>query len=152
MRNEKLWIFLLVMFFFATSDKTEAQIAVIVNESNSCDNLSTSELERIFLGKITTFSNGDQIVLVQFEPLSKQFYHKVLHKTPMKVRKHWINMVFSGGSGMPPKECSSLDQITKLFADHPGAISFVELSEVLEGMKVVSIDSKLPQDEDYPLK
>jgi len=85
--NKTYITIILFILFFVIIEKIEAQIAVVVNKDNPVENLTSVELKRIYLGRITTFINDEQIMLVQYEPLSEKFYHLLLHKTPMKVRK-----------------------------------------------------------------
>ncbi len=150
--NKTYITIILFILFFVIIEKIEAQIAVVVNKDNPVENLTSVELKRIYLGRITTFINDEQIMLVQYEPLSEKFYHLLLHKTPMKVRKHWISVVFSGGDGTPPKESKTVEQVFKLIKENPGAISFLDLNDVSNEMKLLTIDRKQPQDDEYFFK
>jgi len=77
-------------------------IVVVVNKDNSLEDISTTTLQKIYLGKITIFPNGKHVVLGEFDQCSERFYRILVNKTPMNIRKYWISVVFSGGDGNAP--------------------------------------------------
>ena len=69
-----------------------------------------------------------------------------------KFKKHWISMVFSGKSAVPPKQFRDEDELKTFVSKTPGAIAFINLSKVDKRVKVLSIDGKKPGDKNYKLK
>ncbi|NQV17265.1 MAG: hypothetical protein HQ534_01800 [Armatimonadetes bacterium] len=152
MTKTKYGILLVIILMTLMSSKIQGQIAVVVAKNNPVNNLTLEELRRIYLGKVTTFSNGEKIILLQYEPLMKEFYRIVLNKTPMKVRKHWIGVVFSGGSATPPREFTTIHQLSEILDKYSGVIGFIDWEDVGDNEKVITIDGIRPQEANYPLQ
>lgn len=129
----------------------EADLVVVVDDSNSVSNLSMKELKRIYLGKITDFKNGQEIALAEYAPANEDFYQATLGRSTHKTRKYWMKLIFSGGHATPPKVFKKIARIKQFLRDTEGAICFIESSDVDTGMKVLSLDGKMPEDEGYPL-
>ncbi len=148
----KYTICTLILVLLCLGSTATAQIVVVVNDSNSISDLTLDELKRIYLGKTTAFPDGKEIVLMEYSPLCEKFYKAVLNMTELKVRKHWMKVVFSGEYATPPTEYKDLDEIKNQVCKNRGAICFVGLSEVEDCMKVLTIEGKKPDDEGYPLR
>ncbi len=148
----KYTICTLLLIMICLGSTATAQIVVVVNDSNSISDLTLDELRRIYLGKTTAFPNGKEIVLMEYAHLCEKFYKAVLNMTELKVRKHWIKVVFSGEYATPPIEYHDPDEIKNLVCKKRGAICFVRLSDLEDCMKVLTIGGKEPDDEGYPLR
>ena len=148
----KYTVCILILVLLCFGGTATAQIAVIVNDANSTYDLTLDELKRIYLGKMTAFPDGKEIALMEYEPLCEKFYKAALNMTELKVRKHWMKVVFSGEFATPPTEHHHLEEIKDLVCKNRGAICFVRLSDVEDCMKVLTIEGKKPDDEAYPLK
>lgn len=152
MKQSTLILYTFVLLFFTLWNKADAQIAVIVNKSNSVSDLSLDDLKNIYLGKVTSFPNKKRIVLSEYASLKKKFHKVVLNKTTVAVQKYWIGYVFSGKSASPPTEFKYIDEVKSFVSRNPGAISFVDVTAIDESVKVLTIDSKKTVDTNYPLK
>jgi hypothetical protein len=109
-------------------------------------------LERAYLGKITVFSDGQDIVLAEYAPLMESFFESVLGMTLNKVKMHWLKLILSGGTAIPPTKFDDIEDNKKFVMHNRGAISFMELSGADGTVKILTIDGKSPSAEDYPLK
>lgn len=130
----------------------EAELVIVVNDSNSVSNLSMNQLKRIYLGKITEYKNGQEIILGEYAPESEDFHQTVLGMSTRKTRMHWMKLVFSGGPATPPQVFKKIEKVRQFMQESVGAICFIESSVVDKGMKVLSLGGKKPGDDDYPLK
>jgi hypothetical protein len=72
--------------------------------------------------------------------------------TEAQFRQHWIARVFRADNAVAPKIVYSAQSATDLTAQTPGAITFVDASQVGKNLKVVKIDGKLPGDNGYLLR
>lgn len=142
----------LILILLTLSSTATAQIAVVVNDSNSTSDLTMDQLKRIYLGKTTAFPDGKTVVLMEHGSLNEEFYKTVLDMTLLKVRKHWMKIVFSGVYATPPTEYKDSDEIKRLVCKNKEAICFVRLTDADDCMKVLTIDGKNPEDKDYPLR
>ena len=115
-----------------------ANVSVIVNSANGAA-IDESDIARIFLGKVKTFSTGDKVTLVNLkfkEATRNEFEKKVLKKSSSQVKAYWSKLMFSG-KGKPPKELASDKDILNFVAANPGAIGYVAEGSVDGTVKVI---------------
>lgn len=146
----KIWIAFL-LFWTVLAEQLPAQIAVVVSKKNILENLSSANLRLIYLGKKLTFSNGLKITLAERENEKKDFYSQLLDYSILKVKKHWIRSVMAGKRAVPPVELSRVDQVSSFLIEHPGGICFIDFELVTNDMKVLTINSKKPDESGYSL-
>jgi hypothetical protein len=66
-------------------------------------------------------------------------------------RQYWISKVFRAEATSGPRIVYSNDEATGLVAALPGAISFIDVTQIPKGLKVLKIDGKLPGEPGYKL-
>jgi len=67
-----------------------ADIAVVVNLNNT-NAISSTEIKRIYLGKIKTFKDGSHIVaLNQQNSVSDEFNKKALNVSDSQIKAYWL--------------------------------------------------------------
>jgi hypothetical protein len=91
----------------SSSDDT---IAIIVNQSNTIDDLSLKELRTVFLGERSHWPNGRRITLVMMDPgLSerKALLRDVCHMNETEFSRHFLQGLFTGEVFVSPKTLST---------------------------------------------
>ena len=139
------------MFAVAPAAVT-AQVAVIVNRANPIQNLSLSDLQRLYLGQSATFSNGTRVVLVTNPAAQARFYDTALGMTSDRFQRHWMELVFQGQDVTPPKPIANGEELNRFVAEHPGALAFIDLAGVDQSVKIMTIDGRAPTDPAYRLR
>lgn len=129
-----------------------SQTAIIVNKNNPLNEVSLSELKQIFLAQRTTFQNGQSIELAEFAKIKPEFYNQLLGWTVLKVKKHWMGLIFSGMHSSAPKEFKLASELVEYIQNNEGAIGFVDVSEVDKRVKTLFINGKNVNNKDYPLQ
>jgi hypothetical protein len=129
-----------------------AQVAVVVNRSNSLSNVSLEDLRRLYLGAATSFPNKETVILLESPKSRASFYHAALGMSEDRVKRHWIGMVFKGASAVPPKEIASPEELRHFVAEHAGAIAFIDASTMDVSVKLLIVDGHQPGDPTYPLR
>lgn len=130
-------------------------LAIIVNRSNSVDELSTSELRRIFLGDRSHWPNGRRITLVMREPGEperKSMLRDLYQMSEGELKNHFLHGLFTGDILVSPKILATSVGVRKFVFNVPGAIGYVRLSDVDDTVKVLRVDELLPDDKGYRLK
>jgi hypothetical protein len=127
------------------------QIVVVVSRSNSTNDLTLADLEALYLGRRTSFANGAPAVLGEYRPARRSFYRSVLDLSESAVSRHWIGVVFSEGSALPPKAFQDAEAARRFVLSTPGAICFIDLDSVRDDVKVLTIGGLGPRDHAYPL-
>ena len=128
-----------------------ADLVMVVHDSNSVSDLSMKELKRIYQGKITDYKNGQEITLAEHTPVNEDFYQAALGMSTRKTRRYWMKLIFSGGHATPPQVFKKIERVRQFIRETEGGICFIEASDVEEGMKILSIEGKKQGDEGYPL-
>jgi phosphate transport system substrate-binding protein len=145
---------LLVAVCAASAAHAESDvIAVIVNMSSIVDELSMSELRRIYQGQKTRWNDGSTIMVVNRpsdSPIRAAFYRTVLDAEPAQE-------FYQKGSPIPFKTLHQESDIStkRLVARMPNAIGYIRLRNVDESVKVLAIDGARPapdSDNSYPLR
>lgn len=130
-------------------------LAIIVNRSNPVENLSFTELRRIFLGERSRWPNGHRVIVTMMESgnLERQaILREVYHMTEHGYQDHFLKGTYTGDIPVSPKTLSSPAILRKFVFNTPGAIGYLRASDVDEAVKVVSINGHLPDNPKYELR
>ena len=127
-RLHKLLILALLASGPVYSGDTRAEsLYVLVNKNNQLQSISRDEIDNIFLGRINSYSNGDEVYLVTQRKNSHQhqaFLNHVVGKSEREWRSHWARLLFTG-RGKAPKEVEGMEEMLQLIADKENAIGYV---------------------------
>jgi phosphate transport system substrate-binding protein len=130
-------------------------LAIIVNQSNTIDDLSLKELRTVFLGERSHWPNGRRITLVMMDPgLSerKAVLRDVYHMNETEFSRHFLQGLFTGEVFVSPKTLSTSVGVRKFVFNVPGAIGYLRASEVDGTVKVIKVNGHRPDEADYPLR
>jgi phosphate transport system substrate-binding protein len=130
-------------------------LAIVVNRTNPVENLSFSELRKIFMGEETHWSNGRRITVVMLEPgnSERQAVLTQIYKMGEKdFNNYFLHGMFTGEIHAAPKALPSSAEVLKFVLNVPGAIGYVKTPEVNESVKVVRLESRLPSEKEYLLR
>ncbi len=134
---------LALMLLMARVDAAQADLVVIVNKASSVNEVSNTELSRLYLGKTSMVSNGTKLIPVDQSENSDtktEFYQLLTNKTPLQVNAYWSRMIFTG-QGRPPESYRTVEEIVSRVSQDPRLIAYVDAAQVVDGVKVVG---KLP--------
>ena len=118
-----------------------SDVVVIVNANNEISNISKSDLNRIFLGKKSTFGNNATATAVnQFYSSETRliFDKEYLRKSPQQSKAYWSKQLFTG-EGVPPEELpGDLDVLQKV-AKNADMIGYIDSSALNDSVKVINV-------------
>lgn len=129
-------------------------LVIVVNRSNPLDDLSWSELRKIFLGNRSHWANGRRITLVLREPGGAErntMLRDVCGLTEDQLKNHFLHGLYTGEILVSPKVLSSPVGVRKFIFNVPGAIGYLRIGDVDPTVKVLRIDELLPEDKGYRL-
>lgn len=132
---------LAVLILASLSGYAVADITVIANPSVTAT-VSSKDVERIFLGKSSAFSDGSVAVPINSKDGNQargEFDQTVLGRSTAQVSAFWSKQIFTG-KGMPPKEVSSDEEMVQTVSTTPGAIGYVDSSAVNDSVKVLVLN------------
>jgi phosphate transport system substrate-binding protein len=130
-------------------------LAIVVNRSNPVDNLSFSELRKIFLGERNHWPNGRRIAVAMLDygqPEREEVLRRIYRMNENGYREHFLKGMFTGEVFISPKTLATPIVMRKFVFNAPGGIGYLRASEVDESVKVLRIDGLLPDERDYVLQ
>ncbi|MDE2075633.1 MAG: phosphate ABC transporter substrate-binding protein [Burkholderiales bacterium] len=133
MRNGFAGLMLLSTLLGAWADPV-----VIVNPKVTVK-LSDAEVKNLYLGAAKGLPDGTSIVLlaVKSGPTRDEFMTKVLGRTETQYRAVWSRLMFTG-TGQPPKEIESDDEVKRLVAHNPNLMGFIDSSKLDDSIRDAS--------------
>jgi hypothetical protein len=132
-----------------------APVAIVVSPDLPVSSVSFAEVRQLFLGDRQFWTPQLRVVLLMRAPVAPE--RNVVLRTIYKMseaqfRQYWISKVFRADVAAGPKIIYSPEMATELVGAIPGALAFVDASQIPKGLKVLKIDGKLPGDKTYPLR
>jgi ABC-type phosphate transport system substrate-binding protein len=119
-----------------------AAFKVIVNAGNPVGALSKDEVSRLFLKKVTTWSNATPVVVVDQRSSNtvRESFTRLVHGRQLSfVTSYWQQMIFSGRATPPPEKASDAE-VSSFVASTPTAIGYVAADAPLPpGVKVLNV-------------
>lgn len=127
----------------AASASAQEPPRVIVNVANTATQIQRSALLAIFMGEMTSWSDGKAIAPVDHSmrsPVRAAFSEKILGKPAMSVQIHWLRKVSAEHVNPPPAKPSDAEVVAYVRANS-GAVGYVAadfaLDETVKVLKVI---------------
>ena len=137
---KKLIIILVALAFISTAT-AQNKYKIIVNNSNSVSALSKADISKYFLKKITSWSNGSEIMPVDQtdnNSVREDFSQDIHGKSVAAIKSYWQVKIFSGRAVPPPMAGSDKDVI-EFVRSNPAAIGYVKAGVSTSGVKVIDV-------------
>ena len=128
-------------------------LAVVVAQGSNVQDLSLTELRRIFSNEGDSDSSGQRYVPFNHPAHTTDrvaFDKVVLGMSADEVSQFWIERKIRGLSG-PPRSVDSLSILLRVIARLPGAIGYTRPAQLTGDVRAIRIDGKLPSNPAYPL-
>ena len=132
-----------------------APVAIVVSPGTPVDDLSFADVRKLFLGERQFWNPKLRVVLLMRAPISRErdvVLRTIYQMSEAQFRQYWISKVFRADVAAGPKIVYSTETAYELVAAIPGAVAFVDASQVPKGVKVLRIGGMLPGDPGYPLR
>ena len=130
--------FILVSLLMLLSTSALGDVVVVVNKDSLITSLNDLQVANIFLARTNRFPNGEKSKPIELKKgdARSHFYQNISGKTPKQLTAYWTTLVFSG-KGRPPKGFTDYNELLKTFDLESGAITYLELGQVTENMRIV---------------
>ena len=112
---------------------------VVIGNPAGVDALSSSEVKKLFLGKLKKLPNGANPVVIEYPdgtPIRTQFHNAMTNKSEAQLQAYWSKLIFTG-KGTPPKTVATAAEVIAEVANNPNAIGYLDSSEVTASVKVL---------------
>ena len=137
------------------SAQAASDVAVVVHPDVPVDNLTLNDLRRLLLGDREFWPGSVRITLLVRAPVAHErdvILMDVCQMTEAQFRQHWIGKVFRADTALAPKIVYSAENAIDAVNRIPGAITFIDASQVSRNLKVVKIAGRLPGERGYLLR
>lgn len=127
----------------------------MVRPDTPVDDLTLSQTRKLFLGERQFWKSNMEVILLVRAPGARErdVLLKVIYQmSEAEFKQYWILKMFRAEAVAGPKIVYSTQMTAELLAALPGSVAFVDVSQVPKGLKIISIDGKLPGQPGYPLK
>jgi hypothetical protein len=154
-RLSALIVFLCLNAFPLPIGATGGDIAVVVRPDTPVENLSLADIRRLMLGERQFWNSNLRVTLLIASPPAREreVVLKIIYRmSEREFKQYWISKVLRAEANSQPMVVFSTGMAVELMNSLPGAVAFVDATEVPKGLKVLRIDGKLPGDRTYPLR
>lgn len=130
-------------------------VAIVVHPSTNVAEVTMEKLRRIFLADQQFWPDNSRITLLVKAPGAFEravVLDQIYQMDESRFRRYWIAKMFRSEVPSGPKIVFSSNMALELVMAIPGSITFINATEVTDGIKVLRIDGALPGDEHYPLR
>jgi hypothetical protein len=120
-----------------------AQAAIVVVAHPGLRKLDTATVERIYAGKVVEL-DGQPVVPVNLppqNPLRQRFLKDFMQRDEPSYLAYWTVRRYVG-KGAPPKEVGSVSEVLMHVLHNPGAIGYMDETDVPPGVNIVARGAK----------
>lgn len=128
----------LFALLLAVTAPVRADLVLVAHPGFAVGSLPLAHVSRLFFGQSAELPDGARVVALDVAgPAKDSFTREVLKKTPAQVEKYWARMIFTG-KAKPPRAVKP-GEVKALVASTPGALSYIERSQVDATVKVIDV-------------
>ncbi|MFZ2267336.1 MAG: hypothetical protein WAV95_07125 [Azonexus sp.] len=138
--------FLLLALLSIGTRQACAELVVVTGPKSGVERLTKQEVIFLFMGRWRLLPSGIQAMPIDQaidSPERTDFYHRLVNKEPSEIKAYWSRLVFSGGS-RPPYATESREELLRLISNNPGAIGYLDRSQVDSRLRIVFEFSNSP--------
>jgi hypothetical protein len=117
-------------------------IVVIVNKSNRFDTLRRSQVEIIFLRKVSRWPWGPETIpidLPERSPVRETFVQTILNSSFERLAVYWIDQKVTR-SLSAPMQAANAAAAKSLVASKPGAIAYIPAEALDDTVKAIKVE------------
>jgi len=127
------------IFTITEAHADETEIVFIANSSVNESTLTQKELQKVFLGRKTSWENKEKISFVLFDhEVAYPIFLQKIGKSSSQYSQYWKRQVFTG-KGKEPLKFESFEELIDYIATTEGAITFVMEPVINDNIKTITI-------------
>jgi len=137
------------------SSTAGAEFAVVASPDVPVENLSMVDLRKLFLGDRQFWTSNLRVSLLVRAPVAREravVVWTICKMSEAQFGQHWIGKVMRADCTNSPRLFPSNQAAIDLVRAMPGAIAIVNAAQVPKGMKILTVEGKLPSQTGYKLQ
>src|SRR5579859_714175 len=145
----------IAMLATAADPKPTVEFAVIASPEVAVSNLTIADLRKLFLGDKQFWTTKLCVALLIRAPVAREravVLWNICKMSEAQFGQYWIGKTMRAECTRTPQQFTSNQQALNLVSNTPGAIAIVNAGQVPAGMKVLSVEGKLPNQPGYLLQ
>lgn len=131
----------MLLILSSTVKANSGRILVVVNQNNTTDSMTRSEVIDIFMGRYNAFPSGESAVPIELKgdnEVKAIFYEQLVGMSLSRINSYWSRLRFSGRK-RGSVQFQSKNELVDYVTSDSSAISYIMPSELKDGMKVVYV-------------
>jgi hypothetical protein len=144
----------LLLFPASPVAAADGDIAVVVHPAVPVSGLTFAEVRKLLFGDRQYWTPDLRVTLIVRAPVAREreiVLRTIYQMTEAQFRQYWISKVFRAEAASGPRIVYSNEEATGLVGALPGAISFIDVTMVPKGLKILRVDGRLPGEPGYRL-
>ena len=146
---------LLLLASLAPAADPKPEFAVVASPDVPVENISMTDLRKLFLGDKQFWSSNLRVSLLVRSPVAREravVVWTICKMSEAQFGQHWIGKVMRADCTTSPRLFGSNQAAMDLVMNMPGAIAIVNAAQVPKGMKILSVEGKAPGQPGYKLQ
>jgi len=146
---------LLLLASLAPAAEPKPEFAIVASPDVPVENLSMTDLRKLFLGDKQFWSSNLRVSLLVRSPVAREravVVWTICKMSEAQFGQHWIGKVMRADCTTSPRLFPSNQAAIDLVRNMPGAIAIVNAAQVPKGMKILAVEGKAPGQPGYKLQ
>jgi len=137
---KKIILFTVALIIAGTISAQGGTVILVASKDVTNTALSHEEIQRIFLGKKTTWADGKKVTPVTQKGgrVHNDFLVTILKKTDAQYDSFWKQAVFTG-TGFPPKSLASDAEVILFVEKTGGAVGYIDSDTPHSSLKKIEV-------------
>jgi ABC-type phosphate transport system substrate-binding protein len=126
---------------FSVPAEQGGKLSVVINPNGPPEQLSATDLKKIFKGEVQRWKNGTKVVVVMMKtstPTGNETAGRLFNMSGNDLNKYWLSLVFAG-KAHAPYFISSESELLQFVSQNPGAIGIIDTKDAHNG-KIALVD------------
>ena len=138
--NKSLLLISVVLLLISVHFGIASDLSIVVNKNVPETTINIPTLQKIFLGKKTTWMNDSKIVPVMMSKgETRDSFLTTIGQSNNDFNQYWMKKIFAG-EGTPPGTFNTEAELIDYVGKNPGSIGYISIATTNENVKVVKLE------------
>jgi hypothetical protein len=122
------------------ADAADEEVDIIVNKTNTVDDLALADARKLFMGDKSTWPSGKRVTVLMLaagQPERAVVLREIYKMPEEQLGQYFVQAAFAGKISAPPKDVGTAAMMKGAVAANPGAIGYVKKADLDDTVKAV---------------